>query len=75
MTTNEKNQLAINEFYEGYGEETAKEYGQAILDLVLLLQSGGQATPSLLLDTTGRLNSLYRLISSISPDERVCYRS
>lgn len=65
-----KNQIAINDFFEGYGRDSIKEYGQTILDLLLLVKANKSLSDEFEEGLTGKLNSLYRLISNLSPEQK-----
>jgi len=64
-----RNQEAINEFFEGYGFDTIKEYGQTFFDLISLLQQKQITSNAFAEDLTGKLSSMYRLISALEREE------
>jgi len=64
-----KNQAAINDFFEGYGRDTIKEYGQTILDLQMVLKQNKILTDEFEEDLSSKFNSLYKLVSNIYPEQ------
>ena len=69
--TKSENQQVINEFFEGYGHETAKEYGQTFFDVMQVLQTGERMTSEGMEDLTGKFSILQTLINEIQPGARL----
>jgi len=67
--TDVKNQEAINSFFEGYGFNTLKEYGQTFFDVINLLEQNPIASKAFKEDLYGKFSSIYRLLASIESVE------
>lgn len=64
METN-RQQTAINEFLEGYGSNTLKEYGQTMFDLLQATKAPNLLCEEMEQDVTVKFNSLFRLIANL----------
>jgi hypothetical protein len=64
LTANEK---AINDFFEGYENETLKEYGNTLFSLISILKENDTLTTSFEKDTFSKLMALHKLISELKP--------
>ena len=68
MTYNQNQQAAINDFLEGYGPETLKEYGTVFLEVITAIQHPNRInTATFVLDISEKFASLYKLISALEP--------
>jgi hypothetical protein len=61
------NDKAINEFFQGYENDTLKEYGNMLFSLISILKETDTLTKEFEKDTFSKLMSLHKLISEIKP--------
>lgn len=62
-----ESQKAIDEFFEGYGDATFKEYGNTLFELVSILKEKEVLSREFEKEVFSKLNSLHRLISNLEP--------
>lgn len=65
------NQQAINEFFEGYGPDTAKEYSSSIVDLLLLVADNNNFSREYREDLTTKLKDLNRLVLQLGKTDKI----
>ncbi len=65
MTPTQNQQNEINEFIDGYGADTVKEYGQTFFEIISTLNRPCTPSAAFVLDVTEKLSSIYRLISAL----------
>ena len=66
-----KNQQAINEFFEAFGADTAKEYSTSIFDLLTIVSTHTNTSCEFKEDLSFKLKDLNRLILQLEKTEAV----
>lgn len=67
-----KNQQAINDFFEAFGVDTAKEYSTSIFDLTVMVAAQVDIPSQYKEDLLTKLKDLNRLVLQLEKTEKVC---